>query len=146
MTKKVAIIDIDGTISDPSHRLHYILNEPKNYDEFYAKAKEDLPITSMLNFVKDISKQYYIVFLTGRPERIRKDTVKWLVDNGCDYRFKLIMRKNHDYRQDYKYKLEHIVKIKRVKEIAIAIDDRDSVLEMLQNLDVPCLKAITLES
>lgn len=145
MTKKVAIIDIDGTISDPSHRLHYILNEPKNYDEFYAKAKDDLPLHSIINFVKDISKQYHIVFLTGRPERIRQDTENWLNAQGFD-KYKLIMRKNHDYRQDYKYKLEHIIKIKNIKEIAIAIDDRDSVLEMLRNLDVPCLKAITLES
>lgn len=144
MHKKVAIIDIDGTISNPSHRLHYITQSPKNYDEFYLLAKDDQPITSMISFVKDLSKQYYIVFLTGRPERIRQDTENWLNVQGFN-KYKLIMRKNHDYRQDYKYKLEHIVKIKSVAEIAIAIDDRDSVLEMLQNLDVPCLKAITLE-
>ena len=55
MHKKVAIIDIDGTISNPSHRLHYITQSPKNYDEFYnmAMKQEAAPMLHLKEYTTE---------------------------------------------------------------------------------------------
>lgn len=46
-----------------------------------------------------------IIFLTGRPERYRYSTTLWLKEN-FDFEFKLLMRKDSDYRNKLEVKEE----------------------------------------
>ncbi len=75
------IVDIDGTCSNGSHRLHHILVEKPDWVSFMDPAlmAEDSPYPYAregLNYLR--SHGYTIVFLTGRNERHRAVTEAWL--------------------------------------------------------------------
>jgi hypothetical protein len=96
------IIDLDGTLCDHSHRLKFIVDpweEKKklnilrpdefkkwkpDYDSFHAALSED----KCNEWCKELIERFYqecyehlgreIIFITGRPERYRKQTQIWI--------------------------------------------------------------------
>lgn len=84
------VFDIDGTLANAEHRLPYITNpnEPKNWDAFFDGVVDDAPIPeawAVLNALVD--SHHRIIFITGRPERLRTKTYNWLVSFDDDSRF-----------------------------------------------------------
>ena len=74
------IIDIDGTIANCDHRLD-LQGEDKDWDTFHNLAFMDKPLVKNIKFIKRFIKKHKIkkpVFITGRNERIRDDTVNWI--------------------------------------------------------------------
>ena len=45
------IFDIDGTLADCSHRLHYISGENKDWDTFYKECVNDKPIMDVVEIL-----------------------------------------------------------------------------------------------
>jgi phosphoglycolate phosphatase-like HAD superfamily hydrolase len=41
---KTVIFDLDGTLADLTHRLHYVKNGNRNWDKFFEECDKDLPI------------------------------------------------------------------------------------------------------
>lgn len=87
------IFDIDGTLADPSHRLHLIKDMahwvskdgkvPKpNWEEFLSveQISKDTPIVPIWNVLTSLLTIYpnRILFMTGRDENKRKATMDWL--------------------------------------------------------------------
>lgn len=94
--KNIILCDIDGTIANNDHRQHF-LEDKKDWDSFFLKMSDDAPIMEVIEKVKESSSKINeIIFLTGRPERYRKETEKWLSNYFDDY--SLIMRENGDRR------------------------------------------------
>lgn len=134
---KTVIVDIDGTVADLSHRLHFIegkYGQPKLWDEFYAAVGMDEPIHEMVDLVKLLQHTYDIVFVTGRPERTRDASVAWIKKHIYDdYRVMpvLYMRKDRDYRSDNIVKKELYDRyIKPTHDVAFVLEDRSSVVRM----------------
>lgn len=92
------IFDIDGTLADASHRLHFILNpNPENYefkkdwDSFLSdeQVAKDAPIPqtwALLGSMLENPRDYRVIFITGRPERTRQMTYDWLTWRHCPVR------------------------------------------------------------
>jgi hypothetical protein len=83
------VFDIDGTLADATHRLPHITNpeQPKNWEAFFAGVVDDKPIPeawAILNALVD--NHHNILFITGRPERLREQTYAWLTDMNCQHR------------------------------------------------------------
>lgn len=134
------IVDIDGTIADNSHRVHYILNQPKNWDAFFAEVGGDKPIPHMVRLLDDLH-QYWtrFIYVTGRPERCRGDTERWLVRNDFPLGNEMYMRADGDRRPDYIVKQELLISIRKNGwDPIMAFDDRDSVVAMWRENGVPC--------
>lgn len=129
------IFDIDGTLSDPSHRLHYLEN--KDWDSFYNACDNDPPVKHLIYLVQELNKDHCIYIFTGRPERTREKTQKWLLDNGVNYD-KLFMRKDDDHRPDYEIKAEMLEALSL--PIWFAVDDRDQVVNMYRDKGILCLQ------
>lgn len=96
------ICDLDGTLA-----LH------QGRDPFdWASIPEDAIDPRLEHILKDYCCQgVAIIFVTGRPERARAATEKWLFDHEL-YSYKLYMRADNDFSHgdDYKRKVynEHI--------------------------------------
>lgn len=96
------ICDLDGTLA-----LH------QGRDPFdWASIPEDAIDPRLEHILKDYCCQgVAIIFVTGRPERARAATEKWLFDHDL-YSYKLYMRADNDFSHgdDYKRKVynEHI--------------------------------------
>ncbi|KKL53782.1 hypothetical protein LCGC14_2271960, partial [marine sediment metagenome] len=79
-TKKWIVCDIDGTIADLKHRLHFVKNkEEKNWKEFFNHMSEDSVIEKVRDdIIKYKEEGYPIIFVSGRPDSHRKETKEWL--------------------------------------------------------------------
>lgn len=95
------IFDIDGTLANLDHRLHYVQSKPKDWNGFYKAAVKD-------TLIEDVSEVYrgirelgaYLAIITGRSDVIRKETEDWLDENDIYGFEKMYMRKAGDHRPD----------------------------------------------
>lgn len=83
-----------------------------------------------------------IIFVSGRPERCRKDTEQWLANHGFALEhtapigwsgrsyFALLMRQDADSRPDTEVKQDILDKLLKKSWIHKVIDDRPSVIRM----------------
>ena len=103
---EIVIFDIDGTIADANHRKHFIEGKPKNWNAFLSACEHDDPIPQtieILRMLHDSGK--IIVFFTGRSDKHRQETVRWLrryvfPDVSWDINNYLYMREDGDFRCD----------------------------------------------
>lgn len=110
MSAEIYLCDIDGTVADLSHRLHFIQREPSDWDGFFAACVDDAPIPEVIKTVQALRNIAGIHFVSGRSDAVRHETERWLEDNDIWYEG-LWMRKTGDHRQD------HIVKAELLDEL-----------------------------
>lgn len=139
MTKKIVVVDIDGTIATPGERLKYLKGKP-DYEKFYASCFDDAPIHEMIDLVNLLGKKYTIVYCTGRREQVRKLTADWLFKHNLPAG-KLIMRPNGDKRHDVEVKPEQLSNQGiLLQEIAFILEDRNSMVKKWRKLGLKCLQ------
>lgn len=133
------IFDIDGTLSDPTHRLHYVQQSPKDWRAFFAAVGGDKPVPHMIELVNDLYRAGAdIVYVSGRSDECREATLHWLRERFCP-KGPLYMRKAEDYRPDDVVKSELLVQLRAAGyEPIMAFDDRNSVVANWRRLGVPC--------
>lgn len=132
------LFDIDGTLSDVSHRLHHIQSTPKNWNAFFDGCKDDAPIAHIVKLARDLNGSEAIVLVSGRSDRVRKQTEEWVGRQGI-LTTHLYMRKDGDHRQDNIVKGELLDQIVADGFVPImAFDDRNQVVEMWRAKGVPC--------
>lgn len=129
--KKVWCFDIDGTLADIGHRLHYIQGEKKDWDTFFSSVSEDAPICETLLMAQSIEfNRDRIVFLSGRRESCRADTIEWLMEFGLNPEY-LYMRKNGDFRPDTEVKAEMLEQMANDGfEPFAVVEDRKCMVDM----------------
>jgi predicted secreted acid phosphatase len=135
----VVVFDIDGTIADIEHRLHFIKDKNTDWDAFFKAAEFDGVIGPVLMLLWNLqaNKNNDIVFITGRDEAIREITKKWLRSRGISVSDdKLLMRKHGDHRPDYIVKLELAAPF--LNDIDIVFEDRASVVRAWRRAGVTC--------
>src|SRR5262245_36528125 len=116
------IFDIDGTLANLQHRLHYIEKRPKDWEGFFNACVDDEPIEHMICVCQALYPRVGyqgksgIVFVSGRPERSRDQTVRWLEKWGAwqpHYGpINLYMRPDGDRRDDFIVKQELLDRVK----------------------------------
>lgn len=140
MTKKPCyVFDIDGTLSDLSHRLHHIQRQPKDWDAFFDACVEDDPIQHICSLARNLSHHHDVVFVSGRSDRVRIQTDYWLKVCACLSGSGLYMRRDGDFRADDIVKLELLAQLRSDGfEPVMAFDDRDRVVAMWRAAGIPC--------
>ncbi len=78
------IVDLDGTLADCNHRLHFIESNKKDWQSFFNNCGEDLVIEPVRELINMLKEKYMIIILTARPDSIREPTTKWLEDNNIN--------------------------------------------------------------
>lgn len=146
----LAIIDIDGTIADCSHRLHYLDEKPPNWDAFFAAMIDDTPIKGMADLLNSLD--LCIIYITGRPDSYYDVTVKWLEKHGFPQEgCEVFMRTDGDKRPDTIVKREIYEDMVRVggygsepyckpEDVLFAIEDRKRVVDMWRSLGILTLQ------
>lgn len=129
-TKPSAIlVDIDGTVAKMHNR------GPFQWD----RVGEDLPNENVIKLVKSFTKDEdcTVVFMSGRDESCKVLTKEWLVDNGFDQGFRLLMRPEGSYEKDTKVKedlfWDHVAENYYIK---FAIDDRPCIIRLWRELGI----------
>lgn len=143
--RRIVIVDIDGTLSDASHRTHYIDRERlggRDWDAFYNAAGLDEPIEPVVELVQALEAGgWYIVLMTGRSESISDLTMSWLDDAGVPWS-EMYMRPTGNHAPDHWVKRaayeHHFLGFDR--PVMLVLEDRASVVEMWRDLGLRCLQ------
>jgi hypothetical protein len=133
------IVDIDGTIADNMHRQSILEAEPKNWDAFFSECHLDLPIEPVVEIVQILDKYHSILIVTGRSDKYRELTTLWLKKYEIPFE-ELYMRKDGDFRPDHEIKEEILHIIRQSYNPFLAIDDRQSVVDMWRRNGLICLQ------
>ena len=141
--RPVIIFDIDGTLSNPSHRLHHVTGPgPKDWTAFFATMADDAAAEPIIELCHSLGAAGHLrVICTGRPEKYRDVTEKWLYDNGVHGFDALYRRPDNDTRPDHVVKREVLGLIRKDGyEPWLVIDDRQSVVDMWRDEGLTCLQ------
>lgn len=127
------IFDIDGTLANCNHRRHFVdgTHDKKDFDAFYdAMALDTInyKIHQMCNMY--YMNDWHVIICTGRPEKYREITEKWLKSYGVFYK-ELLMRPDElRYSPDYLIKEDMLATIRLEREVHFCVDDRKQVVDM----------------
>ena len=140
------IFDLDGTLCNCEHRLHYIKQTPKDWDNFHDACVNDLPNPEVVELFQVLSKSQGLfgVICSGRPDSHRGRTGGWLADHGLSYSY-LLMRPTGDYRPDTVVKAEMLEKIRGglgLKPV-MAVDDRPDIVKLWRAAGIPTLEILS---
>lgn len=137
---KCVIFDIDGTLSDPTHRLHYVTNGNKRWNEFFSGMGADGCHQDIADLLKTMMARYSIILCSGRPKNYSTETRRWLQEHNILYDA-LYMRPEGDYRPDHVVKLELLAKMREDGwNPSLVIDDRPSVVAAWREAGLTCLQ------
>ena len=130
----VYIFDIDGTIADLTHRLHFISGETKDWDTFYKACYNDAPIFEVITVARALHDAgHRIVYSTGRTSAVYEFTKKWLVKYRLPQTERLYMRPDGDHREDSVVKSEILDVINADyanEKLGGIFEDRQQVVDM----------------
>jgi phosphoglycolate phosphatase-like HAD superfamily hydrolase len=134
------LVDLDGTLADCTHRLHHIRGgRRKNWDAFFAACHLDQPNEVVVALVKTLAKEHRLIFCSGRPEKTRPATEKWVAQHVGVAKPRLYMRGDKDRRADDIVKRELLARIREDGfDPELAIDDRRRVVEMWRAEGLVC--------
>lgn len=128
----VAVIDIDGVLADVRHRLHHLRGARKDWRAFFAEVDADPLMEQGHAAATDAAGQGLgIVYLTGRPEGCRAETVSWLARHGLPAG-SLLMRPERDRRPAREYKVQALRELSGTREVAWLLDDDGEVVTAAQ--------------
>lgn len=144
--RRVALVDLDGTVADVAHRLHFISGRRRDWEGFFAAAPQDQLLAQGAAEVTRLRADgATVTFLSGRPERCRADTITWLARHGLldpGGPTAVLLRPNNDRRPAKVTKLEHIRRLRAEgTDIVLLIDDDEAVLAAAQAAGIPVLAA-----
>jgi hypothetical protein len=122
-----AVLDIDGVLADVRHRLGHLDQRPKDWDAFFGAAADDLPLEEGLAVARRLASSHEIVYLTGRPERSRADTERWLDRYGLPAG-RLVMRRQGDFRPARVTKVQLLRRLAEQRPVELLVDDDPSVV------------------
>ena len=143
------VFDLDGTIADDGHRLHFIEGPTRNDDawvNYFRACTEDKPIESMCRLFRHLSNPVVVnpatvvEIWTGRSEIVRHETNVWLRGNGL-YPHRLMMRPDGIYESNVELKAEWLQAAPRKPDLVI--DDNLKVVEWWRSQGVFALAAGT---
>ena len=157
--KGTVFVDIDGTLADIEHRRVYVRSKPKNWPAFERAIPDDGPIQWVIDAVNRLYHAgWTVVLMSGRSEKSRQATQRWLELHGVYYHA-LYMRREFEYDEDGNVKLtrkgkpqgdfrrddivkEELLGVARSEgfDPDVVFDDRDQVVAMWRKLDIPVVQ------
>lgn len=117
-----------------------------DWDSFFREdlIMQDEPIEATLAFfnvmrIAEWDFSFLIHICTGRMEKHRKVTDRWLDEHQIYYR-SLMMRKDDDFREDYIVKEEMLEALGGPERILFAVDDRNQTVAMWRRHGITCFQ------
>ena len=147
---RLILCDLDGVLADNRHRLHFITPPEHDWEAFYAAMGDDTIISpvahlldAMRHYDRPLVDETRVIFVTGRPERYRLQTVDWLtrhaVERERDYETMLMRPDDDPHRPAADLKRDFLAQVGGPGVVLLAIDDDPRVVTMYRKAGVFCL-------
>jgi phosphoglycolate phosphatase-like HAD superfamily hydrolase len=128
--RPIAVFDIDGVLADVRHRLHHLEAHPQRWERFFQSADRDPLLPEGAQRLLAALVDHDVIYLTGRPERTRRLTERWLGHHGLPTG-PLLMRPDADHRPARWMKREALETLAAGREVVSVIDDDPAVVVVL---------------
>jgi hypothetical protein len=126
--RMVAVVDVDGVVADVRHRLRHVTERPKDWGRFFAGAADDPLLRQGEETVRRLAEVYDIVYLSGRPERLRGVTERWFREHDLP-EGPLVLRPSDDYRPARFFKVQVLRRLAESRTVVVLVDDDPRVLD-----------------
>lgn len=135
------IFDIDGTLADLTHRLHFVTGDRRDWGAFFEGMADDGCYADIRDLVFALGRDgNRILLCSGRPDNYRAATETWLSNHDIPYDA-LYMRPADDTRPDFIVKAQLLAGMREDGyEPWLTIDDRPSVVSMWREQGLTCLQ------
>jgi len=134
------VFDMEGTLSDPSHRIHHA--KAKEWKEWDEKFYRDPPLYQMVKLARNLAKVHPLFLFTGKHEGSIPEMQDWLYKHDVPIDgSRILARANGDWgTTTAEVKRGMVHKVRREGWfIEMAFDDMHEVIKVYQELNVPCL-------
>ena len=140
MTDRYVICDIDGTLANPDHRIHFVQCKKPDFESFYAGCPDDVPNEWCLQLIQAMRVDHKIMFVSARREDYEGATWRWLDKHvgGTGYDLH-VLRGLKDSTPDEELKVEWLRSFGKEK-ILFWIDDRQKVVDAIRAEGVTVLQ------
>ena len=135
--KNVYIFDLDGTIADCTHRLHFISDGRKAWKSFYKACGDDAPIEASCDLARSLYANNEVWILTGRGMEAEVATASWLAKHHVPYTM-LIMRPVGDNTPTDELKERWAKGYNLASRAICAFDDNPKHAAMYRKLGITC--------
>lgn len=139
-----AVFDLDGTLTDTRHRNHLIETTPRKWEEFFAGSGEDPPHPEGLAALQAAAEAgCRIVYLSGRPERIRALSQDWLDRHECPAG-DLLLRSDRNRSPAVDFKLRELRRLAVDHRLVVMMDDDPDIVEAIRRHRPPLVERVVL--
>ena len=135
MPYSLAIFDLDGTIADIGHRVHFVRGGNKDWESFFAGCVADTPNWPVVRaFDAHIMADHTVEIWSARSDIVRPETEAWLqLAAGIDPAYLTHMRSAGDNTPDVELKRYWLHQLHESERPDIVYDDRQRVVAFAQS-------------
>ncbi len=133
------VFDIDGVLSDAVGRQHFLEVGRRNWDAFFEACGDDPVIEEIARLLELLDPTLQVILLTGRPLRVRPQTLAWLERYGLRWDL-LIMRDWGDYSYVTSFKRSVVEELRAAGfDLRLALEDDPQNHAMYVAEGIPCV-------
>lgn len=135
------VFDMDGVLSDAVGRQHYIdkTSRRRDWNAFFDACGDDPLIDDVATLLGLLDDDLHVVLLTGRPQRVRPQTLAWLARYHLRWDL-LIMRDWGDYTAAREFKRDTVAELRAAGfELRLGFEDDVRNRDMFKAEGVPCI-------
>ncbi len=148
--KRAILLDIDGVISDATHRQHYLKDtdsggesenkKEKDWKGFFTACVNDPPIAHMVKLLEWLDPELCVVALTARPSWVDKETGDWLNKNNVRWDLLVMRNKEEDSLTAKEFKTRAVKGLTKEGFIFEAAFENDPAnVEVIGGEGIPCV-------
>ncbi|AEN13994.1 MULTISPECIES: nucleotidase [unclassified Streptomyces] len=138
--RPLAVFDLDGTLADAGHRQRFLEKGRRDWAAFFSAATDDPPLAEGVELALASAGECEVVYLTGRPERCRRDTLDWLESHGLP-KGAVHMRRDDDRRPARHTKLEILERLAGHRDVLFLVDDDEQVCDAAERSGFTVVRA-----
>lgn len=123
------VFDLDGTIANHNHRLHFVSGDNRDWESFFAGCVDDKPNSYVIATLNaHLGSGHRIEIWSGRSAVVEIQTREWLKRNGIEPDLLTHMRPIDDWSDDDILKENWLLGCG--ERPCIVYEDRDVVVNM----------------
>jgi predicted kinase len=135
------VFDLDGTIADCRHRVHFVRDGGNDWDSFFAECVNDPPIlTTIAALNAHYDAGHRVEIWSARSAVVERETIEWLIAQKIDPALLTHMRAAGDMTPDVDLKRRWLLALHPDERPDIVFDDRQRVVDMWRSEDIVCFQ------
>ena len=140
--KDTVVVDLDGTLANIDHRLHFVKREKPDWDGFYEACVNDTPNEWCVHLIRAMAASgFRVLVISARSKVVEEQSHKWIYTYVGErpYRPLILLREERDYTPDDELKIKWLNSYGK-ERILFVVDDRQRVVDMWRKEGLVCLQ------